>query len=951
MELKGQGFYVCRGLSFRSAEFLELEVPLTPEQAEQYDAAVALWVDLRAALAQALAATGAAGGDVWKPFWAAQQRFFKSMCVSAKVPAVVAETRAALAAGQCVVIGLQSTGEAAADALNLRPGDACGFVSVAREIITQLITNHFPTTRHPDAAPPAPPADEADGTSAGALAPPPPPPPPTAAAAAAAEEVPEAADLKSEMLARAAALRLPTNFLDQLIDSLGGKGAVAEMTGRKGRVVRSARGRGEYELRGRPDSAELDSLNIREKDAFMAGKKLVAIVSDAASTGISLHASASALNRRRRVHLTIELPWSADKAIQQLGRSHRSNQVSAPLYKLVFTDLGGERRFAAAVARRLQSLGALTRGDRRAASGLDLGSLNYDSPLGRKALRRMYDALVCASPLLPPGVALDQVLEGVAEEAAAEFRPAPAQPGGRVSAAGAVEAVQRLHASLRSCVDIMGVGLAAPRGDTVAEEALGPGAASAVAAAAAAGTGGAKDAGDVRRFLNRLLAVPCERQRLLFNYFQLALGAEIRAAKAAGQYTEGVSDLPGQRISRAGPPQVLWTDPLTGLPTLRHDLAVDRGASFAAARSALDHEARHGDRSGFYRSRRPMPGSGRTGYLLALQKPGGGGVFAVTRPNTGPSFFEMEVEELQDKYALLKHPEDAREGWEAAYDAALRHCGHGAACAAGDSCQWGRRLTVVTILTGSVVRIWDSLERVLARNEGTLSRADRTMRIVRVELGAEGEGAGAEGGPPPAAAALPLIGVRYPGDLLAEVVAALSAQGMAAGAAAGAAAQSPAAGAATRVEAPTPVDARALKKAFCAPKTVLDFFKPRASPAPGAGPSGSAAAAGGKRPAPCAPDAAAPPPKKKAAVKEAAETGAGTGRVLNATSNASAPAQAEPSKRESGGGGGGGGKRPPDGGDIAALSALGFTQGQCERALRVNKGDVQRAANWLFAQP
>lgn len=49
--------------------------------------------------------------------------------------------------------------------------------------------------------------------------------------------------------------------------------------------------------------------------------------------------------------------------------------------------------------------------------------------------------------------------------------------------------------------------------------------------------------------------------------------------------------------------------------------------------------------------------------------------------------------------------------------------------------QVGKRLTKVSMLSGSIVRVWGALESVLVRSESILSKSDRTMRIVRVNAG------------------------------------------------------------------------------------------------------------------------------------------------------------------------------------------------------------------------
>ncbi len=99
-----------------------------------------------------------------------------------------------------------------------------------------------------------------------------------------------------------AVLGLPPNPLDSLIDLLGGPDHVAEMTGRKARLVRQQGGLTgvKWEARnasGVAASATLDLINVHERQMFLNLEKRIAIISEAASAGISLHADRSGIEQ------------------------------------------------------------------------------------------------------------------------------------------------------------------------------------------------------------------------------------------------------------------------------------------------------------------------------------------------------------------------------------------------------------------------------------------------------------------------------------------------------------------------------------------------------------------------------------------------------------------------------------------------------------------------------
>ena len=78
-----------------------------------------------------------------------------------------------------------------------------------------------------------------------------------------------------------------------------------------------------------------------------------------------------------------------------MGRTNRTNQAQPPLFRPIATDVKAEKRFLSTIARRLDTLGAITKGQRQTGGqGLFRPEDNLESHYARDALRQLYVLLV-----------------------------------------------------------------------------------------------------------------------------------------------------------------------------------------------------------------------------------------------------------------------------------------------------------------------------------------------------------------------------------------------------------------------------------------------------------------------------------------------------------------------------------------------------------------------------
>jgi predicted RNA methylase len=382
-DMKALGLYAARSLSYEGVEYELLEHQLSPDQIRIYDAYAGAFAIIHNNLDAAMKAaniTGETGtlnaqakSAARSAFESAKQRFFNHLITAMKTPSLIAAVDRDLADGHAAVIQIVSTGEALMERrLAEIPTEDWGDVQVditPREYVLDYLAHSFPVQLYE-------PFTDSEGNLCSR---------PVVRDGQPVESR-EAVARRDRLIETLASLPPVPGALDQIVQRFG-TDSVAEVTGRSRRIVRKG---DRLRVENRAGSA-----NLGETQAFMDDEKRILVFSEAGGTGRSYHAELSAKNRRLRVHYLLEAGWKADAAIQGLGRTNRTNQLQPPLFRPIATDVKAEKRFLSTIARRLDTLGAITKGQRQTGGqGLFRPEDNLESQYARDALRRLYLLIV-----------------------------------------------------------------------------------------------------------------------------------------------------------------------------------------------------------------------------------------------------------------------------------------------------------------------------------------------------------------------------------------------------------------------------------------------------------------------------------------------------------------------------------------------------------------------------
>jgi hypothetical protein len=385
-DLRSLGLYTARSLSYDGVEYEMLVHALSPEQRGIYDAYAGAFAIIHNNLAAAMEAANIAGDNgtlnrqaksaARSAFESAKQRFFGHLLTSMKSPTLITAIDADLEAGHSAVIQIVSTGEALMERrLSEIPTDEWNDIRVditPREYVLDYLAHSFPVQLYE-------PFTDSEGNLSSR----------PVTREGQPVECRDAVRRRDALIEKLASLPPVPGALDQIVQRFG-TDIVAEVTGRSRRIVR----KGEGAAARLVVESRAGSANLSESAAFMDDQKRILIFSEAGGTGRSYHADLGAKNQRLRVHYLLEPGWKADAAIQGLGRTNRTNQAQPPLFRPVATDVKAEKRFLSTIARRLDTLGAITRGQRQTGGqGLFRPEDNLESPYARDALRQLYRRL------------------------------------------------------------------------------------------------------------------------------------------------------------------------------------------------------------------------------------------------------------------------------------------------------------------------------------------------------------------------------------------------------------------------------------------------------------------------------------------------------------------------------------------------------------------------------